>query len=107
VSSINTTFQPVGPTVALVSGTSVQANAAPSNNLGDCFRIINNSTVAAAHRIAWGRASAVAIPTAAGPQNLLVPASAVIYLCLPADSWFNADASGVFEITPGIGGVGG
>lgn len=106
MSSINTTFQPVGPTVALASGTSVQVNPSPSNNLGDCFRIIN-TTATAAHRIAWGRSSSVAVPTAAGPQNLLVPAAGVIYLCLPADSWFNSDAASTFEITPGIGGVGG
>lgn len=107
MSSINTTFQPTGPTVALASGTPAQGNPTPSGNLGDSFRIINTTATAAVHRLAWGRSNSVAVPSAAGPNNLLVPASGVIYLCLPADSWFNSDTGSTFEITPGIGGVGG
>lgn len=108
MSSINTVFQPYGPTVPLVSGTPVQANLAPSNNAGDCFRIVNTTAAAAATRISWGRTAALAaVPTAAGPNIMYLAPNESIYLCLPPDSFFNVAASGTAEVTPGIGGAGG
>jgi hypothetical protein len=115
VSSINPVFQPMGPTIALVSGTPAQANPSPSSNTGDCFRIVNtsqNATPAAvATRISWGPTAAKAgVPTVAGPNNMYLAPNESIYLCLPADSWFNVAAgatTGSAEVTPGQGGAGG
>lgn len=103
--SIDTTFKPGGPTVAVASGTPAQAL---SPGQGGTFRIINTTAANAATRIAWGRTAAgTAVPAAAGMQNLLLNGNAVIYLELPQDSFFNVAAGGTIEVTPGQGGVGG
>lgn len=108
MSSMNPVFQPTGPTVAIVSGTPQQANPAPSNNLGDCFRIVNTTASNATTRVAWGRtAAAAAVPAAAGPNIMYLTPNESIYLCLPPDSYFNVAALGTIEVTPGIGGAGG
>lgn len=108
MSSINTVFQPMGPSVALVSGSPVQANPAPSTNCGDCFRIVNTTAAGAATRISWGRTAALAaVPAASGPNTMYLAPNESIYLCLPADSFFNVAASGTAEVTPGQGGAGG
>ena len=108
MSSINPVFQPMGPTVALVSGTPVQANPTPSGNTGDCFRIVNTTASSASTRISWGRTSALAaVPSSAGPNNMYLAPNESIYLCLPADSWFNVASLGTAEVTPGQGGAGG
>jgi hypothetical protein len=108
VSSINPVFQPTGPTVALASGAPVQVNPSPSNNLGDCFRIVNTTTTNGVARISWGRTAATTpVPAAAGPNNIYLAPNESIYLCLPPDSFFNLSATGTVEVTPGIGGAGG
>ena len=115
MSSINPVFQPNGPTVAVTAGTSVQVNASPSNNLGDCFRIVNTTGDVASTpvftRIGWGRTAALAAAAVAGgiagPNNMFLTPNESIYLCLPADSWFAVATSGTAEVTPGTGGAGG
>lgn len=108
MSSINTVFQPMGASIALVSGTPQQANPAPSGNLADCFRVVNTTAASAVTRLSWGRKSALAaVPSASGPNTMFLAPNESIYLCLPPDSWFNVAASGTVEITPGIGGAGG
>src|SRR5579862_5206045 len=97
MSSINPVFQPMGPTIALVSGTPAQANPAPSSNGADCFRIVNTSQNATpapvATRVSWGATAAKAgVPAAAGPNNIYLAPNESIYLCLPADSFFNVAA---------------
>jgi hypothetical protein len=105
MSSINTTFQPVGPSVAIASGSPAQAL---SNGAASSFRIVNTSAANLLARVAWGRTAALTpVPTIAGPNNLLIPANAVIYIDVPNDSFFNVIAAGAIEVTPGIGGIGG
>jgi hypothetical protein len=108
MSSVNTVFQPMGPTQAVVSGAPVQGNPTPSGNTGDCFRIVNTTTTNGASRVQWGRTSAgTPVPTVAAPNNMYLAPNESIYLCLPADSWFNCLAASTIEVTPGQGGAGG
>jgi hypothetical protein len=108
MSSINPVFQPMGLTVALVSGTPVQANPSPSGNCADCFRIVNTTTASAATRIAWGRTAATTpVPTVAAQNVMYLAPNESIYLCLPPDSWFNIASGGTAEVTAGQGGAGG
>lgn len=112
MSSINPVFQPMGPTISLVSGTPAQANPSPSNNAGDCFRIVNTTTAGAATRISWGRTAALTGITGGvigfgGPNNIYLAPNESIYLCLPADSFFNIFTGGTADVTPGQGGAGG
>jgi hypothetical protein len=113
VSSINTVFQPMAAQpVSLVSGSPVQANPSPSNNAGDCFRIANTTTPATlvAIRVAWGRTAATTpVPVLATPSfnTIYLTPNESIYLCLPADSFFNVSASGTAEVLAGQGGAGG
>lgn len=108
MSSINPVFQPMAPTVAVASGTPVQANPTPSTNTGDSFRVVNTTASGGVSRVQWGRTAALAVvPTVAGPNNMYLAPNESIYLCLPADSFFNCLAATTIEVTPGQGGAGG
>lgn len=103
MSSINSVFQPMAPTVAVASGSPVQALGGQGE-----FRIVNTTAASAATRVAWGRTAAgTAVPAAAGPNIMYLTPNESIYLCLPQDSFFNVAASGTIEVTPGAGGAGG
>jgi hypothetical protein len=112
--SIETTFKPLTMT-SLVATTATQiggvsATGGTGQQLGvTSFRIHNNS--AAKHILGWGQTAASAVATAAAanaPQNsITLEIGAVVYLELPYGTFFIGDASSTFEITGGMGGVGG
>ena len=98
-SSIDTPFQPVGPTVLLTPGVPVQPHVNRTYSRGDCFRIKNISD--AEHRITWGRDMSIGFnPDHFTRARCRLPAGRDLFL--PADSpdmWFISD--GAFEITFG------
>jgi hypothetical protein len=103
--SIDTTFKPGGPGVALVSGTPVQALAPGA---GGTFRVVNTTAANAATRINWATSQAKsAVPTGPGLNSLYLLPNEAVYIEVPQDSWFNIAALGTAEIVPGQGGVGG
>lgn len=114
--SIETTFKPLAPTT-LVGLTAIQASAQPGQlqQAGvTSFRIRNITATAAV--FGWGVSSASAVataPTAAAPQNSITVAGGAaiggpaIYLELPVYTWFISSVAATFEVTPGMGGVGG
>ena len=112
--SIDTTFKPltmttlVATTATQIGGTS--AAGGTGQQLGvTSFRIHNNG--AAAQIIGWGVSATAAVATAAAanaPQNALtIAAGATVYLELPWSTYFIGNASSTFEVTGGMGGVGG
>lgn len=103
MSSINTVFQPMSPSVAIVSGTPQQALGGQGS-----FRIVNTTAANAIARISWGRSAAsAAVPAASGPNTMYLGPNESIYLELPMDSFFNVSAAATVEVTPGQGGAGG
>jgi len=103
MSSVNTVFQPMSPSVAIVSGSPLQAPGSQGE-----FRIVNTTAASAASRVSWGRtAVGTPVPAASGPNTMYLAPNESIYLCLPQDSFFNVAAGGTVEVTPGAGGAGG
>jgi hypothetical protein len=103
MSSINSVFQPMAPSVAIVSGSPLQALGGQGE-----FRILNTTAAGAVTTIAWGRTAAgTPVPTVAGPNVMSMGPNESLYLCLPQDSFFNVKAAGTVEVTPGAGGAGG
>jgi hypothetical protein len=108
--SIDTTFAPRGPTV-LVGAAAIQVvNAAGNVASGiTSFRVHNVN--AAKQQLGWGTTSTNAVATAAAagaPQNVItIEIGGTIYLELPYNTFFIASAAASFEVTPGMGGVGG
>lgn len=101
--SINPTFQPMAPSVAIASGTPLQALGGQGE-----YRIVNTTTASGVSRVSWGKtAAAAAVPTVAGPQNMYLAPNESIYLTLPLDTFFNCLAATTIEVTPGAGGAGG
>lgn len=100
--SIDTTFSPRAPTVAVTTA-AVQAVTPGNNALGvTSFRIHN--TGVASGIIGWALNSASAVAAVPG-FAMTIAAGAVLYLELPYQTFFIS--TGTFEITPGTGGVGG
>jgi hypothetical protein len=105
--SIDTTFHPITQTV-LVGVTAVQV-ATDTQLDNTTFRVL---CVAAAH-LTWGNKSTIASnigPTAGVPVfNTLsmLTIGSVMYIEVPANSWFISNVAASFEITGGKGGVGG
>jgi hypothetical protein len=103
VSSINPVFQPMNASVAIVSGSPLQALGGQGE-----YRILNTTAAAAATMISWGPTAAkAAVPTVAGYNVMSLGPNESIYLCLPLDSFFNVKSGGTVEVTPGAGGAGG
>jgi hypothetical protein len=105
--SIDTTFQPKGSSLAVVSGTPAQLNGGQSGQIGvTTFRVVNTTAASASTRINWGTtAASTPVPAAPGPANMLIPGNGVLYIEVPCNSFFNT--SGNVEIIGGQGGVGG
>jgi hypothetical protein len=105
--SIDTTFKPMGATVAVTSGTPVQVIPQGNNSAGIMsFRIVLST--GSSGRFNWGPTSAsVPAPTGPGVNTIFLGSASPIYLELPPYSWFNVSVGDVAEITPGQGGVGG
>jgi hypothetical protein len=103
--AIDTTFKPFSPSFAVTSGTPAQSPAPVGVT---SFRIVNTTAANATVRVAWGKtAASTTVPSAPGPNNILIPANAVCYIEVPGDSFFNTSAVGTVEITGGQGGSGG
>jgi len=104
--SIDTTFHPITQTV-LVGAAAVQV-ATDTQLDANTFRV---RCLVAAY-LTWGNKSTI---TAAGAPAAGVPvmntigmaAGGVMYVEVPANSFFIASAAAAFEITGGKGGVGG
>lgn len=105
--SIDTTFHPITQTV-LVGVTAVQV-ATDTQLDANTFRV---KCLAAAY-LTWGNAAAI---TAKGAPAAGVPVfntlgmatiGSVMYIEVPANSWFISNVAASFEITGGKGGVGG
>jgi hypothetical protein len=107
--SIDTTFHPIGSSLAITSGAPAQLNGGQSGQIGvTTFRVVNTTAASAATRFSWGTtAAAAAVPAAPGPSNIFIPANAVMYIEVPPNSFFNVAAAGTVEIIGGMGGVGG
>jgi hypothetical protein len=107
--SIDTTFHPLTPSVAIVSGSPLQVNAGAGGQIGvTTFRIATTTAANASTRISWGpTAASAAVPTVAGSNVAYIPGNGVLYIELPPNVFFNTQAVGTVEITGGIGGVGG
>jgi hypothetical protein len=73
------------------------------------FRIHN--ILATAQVLGYGPQAATAVATAAAANApayaMTISAGAVVYLELPSNTFFIANAAAAFEITGGIGGCGG
>jgi len=106
--SIDTTFHPITPTF-LVGVAALQVD--PDTQLGTTtFRV--RCIVAGPAYLTWGNKSTITAggaPTAAGIANTLgmSVAGSVMYIEVPGNSWFISGTAAAFEITGGIGGVGG
>jgi hypothetical protein len=105
--SIDTTFHPITQTV-LVGATAVQV-ATDTQQDNTTFRVL----CVAAAQLTWGNSASITAkgaPTAGVPVfntlGMLTPGS-VMYIEVPANSWFIASAAAAFQITGGKGGVGG
>lgn len=105
--SIDTTFHPITQTV-LVGAAAVQV-ATDTQLDANTFRVV--CKVAA--YLTWGNSSAITAkgaPIAGTPvfNTLGMPTvGSVMYIEVPANSFFIASAAAAFEITGGKGGVGG
>ncbi len=105
--SIDTTFHPITQTVLV--GTSAVQVATDTQLDANTFRVV---CVAAAY-LTWGNASTVTskgAPTAGNPVfNTLgmLTVGSVMYIEVPANSWFISSVAASFQITGGKGGVGG
>jgi hypothetical protein len=105
----NNAFSPFGPTV-LVGTSSVQVKS--NNNLSPTSYRVRN-LLETTQYFAWSapqpgdavQSITVTAPTAGNPQNSIgmLPSSVEVFGGLPANAWFEADAVGAFEITPGEG----
>jgi hypothetical protein len=106
----NSPFTPFGPTYLV--GTSPVQGSSNNNDNPTSYRIRNTS--ASAQYLAWvapapGNATptiTVAAPTAGSPKRQtlgFLPSSVEVIGGIPANAWFQADAVGAFEITPGEG----
>jgi hypothetical protein len=110
--SIDTTFQPKGSSLAIVSGAPAQLNGGQSNQIGvTTFRVVNTTLVTAVPaptRISWGTTAATTpVPAAPGPSSLLLAPNGVTYIEVPPNVFFNVAALGTVEIMGGQGGCGG
>jgi len=105
--SVDTTFKPIGKTVvAGAAGAAVQPNDSSASAGVTTFRI----RCTTGGYLTWGASgiAAATAPTTGTPQtNTLGFAAGVAYIEAPAASFFRSDATGVFEITGGMGGTGG
>jgi hypothetical protein len=106
----NSPFTPFGPTYLV--GTSPVQVASNNNDNPSSYRIRNTS--ASVQYITWappvpGNATptiTVAAPTAGVPKKAtmgFLPSSVEVIGGIPANAWFQADAAGAFEVTPGEG----
>lgn len=106
----NSPFTPFGPTYLI--GTSPTQVASSNNDNPTSYRIRNTS--ASVQYIAWAAPSpgnptptiTVAAPTAGAPKRAtmgFLPTSVEVIGGIPANAWFQADAAGAFEVTPGEG----
>jgi hypothetical protein len=107
--SIDTTFQPKGSSLAIVSGTPAQLNGGQSGQIGvTTFRVVNTTAASLSTRISWGTTAATTpVPAAPGPSNLLLLPNEALYIEVPPNVFFNVAAAGTVEIMGGQGGVGG
>jgi hypothetical protein len=117
MSSVNTTFQPLGQTIVVDNSAAAQCKDAVQKG-ASTFRCV--ARVANAY-LKWGRASTIAAPAAPAAigavalgQNdsgvIGLTKDVPIYIDVPPDSFFISSAvfaTSNVEITPGIGGVGG
>jgi len=106
----NSPFTPFGPTYLV--GTSPVQVSTNNNDNPTSYRVRNTS--ASAQYLAWYAPSpgnptptiTVAAPTAGSPKRQtlgFLPSSVEVFGGIPANAWFQADAAGAFEITPGEG----
>jgi hypothetical protein len=106
----NSPFTPFGPTYLV--GTSPVQVASNNNDNPSSYRIRNTS--ASVQYISWvydapGNPTptiTVAAPTAGSPKKAtlgFLPSSVEVIGGIPANAWFQADAAGAFEVTPGEG----
>lgn len=103
--SIDTTFKPMGPTVAVGTSAVQVVNVAGNVASGiTSFRIVNITATAAS--IGYGTSATNALSTIPG-FAVTVPPNGVCYLEVPYNTWFIASAATTFQVTPGMGGVGG
>lgn len=107
--SVDTTFHPITQTV-LVGATAVQV-AIDTQQDNTTFRV--RCLSATSVYLTWGNSSTI---TAKGAPAANVPvmntvgmmiAGSVMYIEVPANTFFIASAAAAFEITGGKGGVGG
>lgn len=107
--SIDTTFHPIGSSLAIASGSPAQLNGGQSGQLGVAtFRVVNTTAASAATRINWGTtAASTAVPAAPGPNSLYLLPNEAVYIEVPPNVFFNVAAAGTVEIMGGMGGVGG
>jgi hypothetical protein len=106
----NSPFTPFGPTYLV--GTSPVQVASTNNDNPTSYRVRNTS--ASAQYLAWYAPSpgnptptiTVVAPTAGSPKRQtlgFLPNSVEVFGGIPANAWFQADAAGAFEVTPGEG----
>lgn len=106
--SIDSTFKPQTGTY-LVGVTAVQIVEAFGSGVVS-FRVWNNA--ATIQYLTWGRNSgitAAGAPTAGVPSvnTIGIPIGAVVYVEVPANSYFIGNTGSAFQITGGEGGNGG
>jgi hypothetical protein len=106
----NSPFSPFGPTV-LVGTSSVQVSSS-NNDQPTSYRVKN--MLSTTQYFSWKppqpgdavQSITVTAPTAGNPSANtigMLPYSVEIFGGLPGNAWFEADAAGAFEITPGEG----
>ena len=105
--SIDTTFKPLQPTVAV---TTVAVQAVPAGASSDgvtSFRVHNNAGTK--QIFGWGISAIAATAAITGLPGTMFTfeIGEVVYLELPYNVWMIGNAASAFEVTPGMGGVGG
>ena len=106
--SNDTTFHPITPTFLI---TTAAAQVAPDTQQGNTtFRV--RLIVAGPAYLTWGNKSTITAggaPATTGTANTLgmQVAGSVMYIEVPGNSFFISNVASAFEITGGIGGVGG
>jgi hypothetical protein len=108
--SVDTVFQPKGPTVLVTNASAIQAVGSGFTHLTGMvtFRVVN--LAAATQRLGWGPTAANTAstgPAGAGVTNavnsVVLESNGVEWFEFPATAFFIASSATGFEMTPGQG----
>lgn len=102
--SVDTTFKPIGATYLLAAASAAARIMPDGGSTTTTVRVYCRT----AGYLTWGplqTIAAAAAPVAAGTPNTMGFPVGVWYIEIPGNSWMRNDATGVFELTAGQGGI--